>query len=316
VLELSERAGAAERITFCTYGPPTSPDGRVAAEVARQLGLRHRFGSWPGVPGGPSLENFVAHVRGVSAQIPCWEASVPRPQGGITLTGLTGESLRTNYPRMAGLTTVDAADAAFARYRFGRYHYVRPEALDALQQRARRLFLAPLESGAAPEDLFDIFYVQHRLRRWIGDKPDRFVRYVFPLYSPTAVRVAMASGWEARAGAAVHAEIARRANLPLDGVAFEQGTRWRSLAPSPERPAVPAQAARELMQDVRVRAIRDAVEFDGDNPAFAIVDQEAMLADADRYEALDRRQRIELSHALTVVLWLGLARPGRGAVTT
>ena len=37
-----------------------------------------------------------------------------------------------------------------------------------------------------------------------------------------------------------------------------------------------------------------------------------MLADANRYSELDRRQRIELHHALTVVLWLGLARPDRG----
>ena len=40
-----------------------------------------------------------------------------------------------------------------------------------------------------------------------------------------------------------------------------------------------------------------------------------MLADADRYGELDRRQQIELYHALTVVLWLGLARPGAETVT-
>jgi hypothetical protein len=322
VLQLTARAGVADRARFCTYGPRTSRDGAVASEIARQLGLRHEKKRWPSLPGGPTLENLVADVRNGSAQIACWEMSAPAEPEGITLSGLTGESLRTNYPRHAGLTTIDAAEEAVHRYRFGRYHYVRAGTLDDLQQRSRRLFLAPLESGAAPEDLFDIFYVQHRLRRWIGDKPDRFVRYVFPLYSPFAVRIAMAAGWEARARAAFHEEIAQRANLPIADVPFDQGTSWR-VRTAARKHRAPNEAdlrlhaatpswTRSQLDDMRARAIREAVEFDAANPAFDMVDRDAMLADADRYGELDRRQQIELHHALTVVLWLGLARPDRG----
>ncbi len=118
--------------------PPRSPAGS---------GCRTRPGAGRRVAGGPTLENFVAHVRQVSAQIPCWEMSAPRAQPGIVLSGLTGESLRTNYPKMVGLTTAEDAEAAFARYRFGRYHYVRDDVLDELQQRSRRLFRAPLDVG-------------------------------------------------------------------------------------------------------------------------------------------------------------------------
>jgi hypothetical protein len=327
VLQLTARAGVVDQVRFCTYGPTTSPDAKVASEIARQLGLRYETGTWPALPGGPTLENFVAHVRNVSAQIACWETSAPGGQEGIRLSGLTGESLRTNYPRKTGLTSIDAAEEAFSSYRFGRYHYVRTPVLDDLQQRSRRLFLSPLESGAAPEDLFDIFYVQHRLRRWIGDKPDRFGRYVFPLYSPVGVRIVMAGGWEARARAAFHEELAQRAHLPIADVSFEQGTRWRSpnriRTPTDDSAAdetdgrVQASASpstRRNMDELRVRAIREAVEFDDANPAFDMVDRNAMLADADRYGELDRRQQIELHHALTVVLWLGLARPDREAV--
>lgn len=315
VLELAALAGLADQIRFCTYGPPTAPDSVAASEIAQKLGLRFETGTWPSLPGGPTLENFVAHVRRVSAQIPCWEMAAPRETNGITLSGLTGESLRTNFPRVAGLTTVDDATAAFARHRFGRYHYVRPDALDDLQQRSRRLFAAPLEQDAAPEDLFDIFYVQHRLRRWIGDKPDRFVRYVFPLYSPAAVRAAMTSGWEARANASFHEEVARRAGLPLANVSFEQGTRWRSPAPANGGGVAPAASAPTRADELRAAAIRDAVEFDAANPAFELVDRNLMLADVGRYRELDRRRQIELHHALTVVLWLGLARPDLGTVT-
>lgn len=322
VVELTARAGVADQVLFRTYGPRHTPDRTVAAEIARQLGLRYDTGGWPSFPGPPTLETMVAQVRRVSAQISCWESSVPGRHEGITLSGLTGESLRTNYPRAAGVTTVAAAEEAIGRHRFGRYHYVRAGALDALQRRSRRLFLAPLELGADPQDLFDIFYVQHRLRRWIGDKPDRFVRYVFPLYSPVAVGIAMAEGSETRARAAFHAEIAHRARLPIADISVEQGKRWRDHTrgdvpqeAGPRVPEVPPTWTRSELDGMRSQAIREAVEFDSGNPAFDMVDRDALLADADRYGELDRRQQIELHHALTVVLWLGLARPGGRTAT-
>ena len=316
VLELAALAGVADQIRFCTYGPPTAPDSVAASEIAQKLGLRFETGTWPSLPGGPTLENFVAHVRRVSAQIPCWEMAAPRrDQRHHAVRSHRRELADQLSDDVVGLTTVDDATAAFARFRFGRYHYVRPGALDDLQERSRRLFAAPLEQGAAPEDLFDIFYVQHRLRRWIGDKPDRFVRYVFPLYSPAGVRTAMASGWEARANASFHEELARRAGLPLANVSFEQGTRWRSKAPANGGGVAPAAPAPTHADELRATAIRDAVEFDAANPAFELVDRDLMLADAGCYRELDRRRQIELHHALTVVLWLGLARPGGGTVT-
>ena len=224
VLQLIARAGVLDQARFCTYGTSSSPDGRVATEIARQLGLRHEMERWPRLAGGATLENLATRVRNVSGQIPCWEATSPLDREGITLSGLTGESLRTNYPHRAGLTTIDAAAAGFDSFKFGRYDYVRAPTLHDLRDRARRLFLAPLEAGAAPEDLFDIFYVQHRLRRWVGDKPDRFAGYVLPLYSPFSVGLAMAAGWEARAGAAIHEEIARRARPSHRRLGLPTGT--------------------------------------------------------------------------------------------
>ena len=67
---------------------------------------------------------------------------------------------------------------------------------------------------------------------------------------------------------------------------------------------------------MRKRSIHEAIAFDVSNPAFELVDREAMLADTDDYASLDRRRQIELHQALTVVLWLGLARPGGETVTS
>ena len=245
---------------------------------------------------------------------------------GVSISGLAGESLRTNYPRFQGLMSAEEALDGFDRLRFGRGHYVRPEALDDLRRRAKALFAEPLEHGARPSDLFDIFYVQHRLRRWVGDRPDRFHRYVFPLYSPSITRTVLAIGWTARADAEVHTEIRRRAGLPIDDIEFAKGSGWDSKPGKPATPAAqPPGMARPPAQDripaptgpvrnvnraaARRDAVLAAVDHDPANRAFEVVDKEALLADAARFPELDRRQRVELHSALTLVLWLGLAGP-------
>ena len=121
------------------------------------------------------------------------------------------------------------------------------------------------------------------------------------------------------AQAEIHEEIARRARLPIDHLDFEQGTRWRadqtSMTGGSTAPAtVGHPSAPDHSITTRRLAIRDAVEFDPANRAFDMVDRDAMLADAARYQELDRRQQIELHHALTVVLWLGVCRPDQMSV--
>ena len=71
---------------------------------------------------------------------------------------------------------------------------------------------------------------------------------------------------------------------------------------------------REDLIEVRKRTIHEAIVFDASNSAFELVDREAMLTDTDDYASLEPGRRIELHQALTVVLWLGLARPGGGTV--
>ena len=148
ILELAFRAGVADQLCFCTY-PTSSQDGDVAARIAAHLGLRHEARPWPATPVGPTLESFVEHVRNTAAQLGCWETSNAPETEGITLSGLAGESLKTNYPKKVGLTTVEAATEGFDTHRFGRYQYVRSSALEDLRSRGRQLFLAPLEGGAA-----------------------------------------------------------------------------------------------------------------------------------------------------------------------
>ena len=104
VLELTARAGVADRVLFRTYGPRDSPDGAAAAEIARQLGLSYDDRDLAArCPAAPTLENFVAHVRQVSAQIPCWEMSAPRRRPTASCSPASPARVsRTNYPTMRG----------------------------------------------------------------------------------------------------------------------------------------------------------------------------------------------------------------------
>ena len=323
-----EPGRACSGLSYHSFGAPTSGDCRAAAAIAEELDLEHHRRMWPMPPGGHSLDTFVSHVRNSAGQSNCWESSVPMLTEGISISGLAGESLRTNYPRFSGLTT----ERRHSTGSIGSASVVvttsDPRSPSGSVTGPRRCSRLPSSTGARPADLFDIFYVQHRLRRWVGDRPDRFHRYVFPLYSPPITRAILALGWQARADAMVHTEIRRRAALPSTtsssprvpaGTASRRGwpagarasctgsgtrsgsarTGCDSCGGSPLRSCDPAAARRD--------AVFAAVDHDPANPAFEVVDKAVLLADAARFSELDRRQRVELHAALTFVLWLGLA---------
>ena len=316
VLALASRAELVGALQFFTYGHPHSPDCEAATAIANALNLRYTQRPWPSKRGSSILDHFVEHVQRVSGQLGCWEMSNPTRDTGLTLSGLSGESLRTNYPRWVGKLTADDAIAAFDRHQFGRYTYLLPEVRESLRRRVRFLFTQPLESGCAPEDLFDVFYIQHRLRRWIGARPDRFVRHVFPLYAPLGVEAAFAMGWQARAEARFHEAIQQKAALGIDAIPFVRGQTWRKNW-QPGRPSPPSAeidqghrgSTSEVSGSERGRPIQAAIAAHPANAAFDIVNREAMMTDAKQYHSLDRRAKIELHQALTVVLWLGSQQP-------
>lgn len=330
VLELLHLASVANDVEFITFGTTNSDDATQAARLASRIGARHCGYQWPTIAGGPFLESFIAHLERTSGQLGCWEMSNSIADEQRFFSGLAGEGLRSNYSRYAGLQSITDVSHAFDRYEFGRYEYLRPGVKDYLKERIKPLVLAPSEAGARPEDLFDIFYLEHRLRRWMSVRLDRFDRYVFPLYSPEAIRYVMSLSSVERASAPLHRAVSKRAELDLDDIGIRQGTSWRSTFSHQKRPARRLTRIRDdamgrssrgdirgLCSKKTTGSRRDvvlaAIEYDRDNPAFELLDREKLLTAAMKYGNLDRRQRIELHQALTVLLWLGLARPDRGA---
>lgn len=329
VLDLAARAGFAHDLSYYTRGRPTSSDVVTAQHIAEELGLTYERRNW--MLGDPTLENLVRHVVETSGQLGKFGDNIVDQHDGITLSGLGGESLRTNYPKQAGHTSVRAVRKGFRRQPFGLGRFLHRDAARTLKRRARAFLLEPLDEGAKPEALFDIFYVRHRMRRWIGDRPDRFQRHVFPLYSPLGFQHVLTSDWEARAEGRLHDEIRQRAALPLDHIGFSRPQSWHhrpgeftlaqsetprsartgssSRGPQMRPTKASSYLSREQIERLRRESIREALAFDPDNPAFDVVDRTELSRAADRIGELKRRERTELDHAVTFVLWLGLARP-------
>lgn len=329
VLELLHLASVANDVEFITFGTTNSDDASQAARLASRIRARHCSYQWPTIAGGPFLEGFIAHLERTSGQLGCWEMSNSIADEQMFLSGLAGEGLRSNYSAFAGLQSITDVSHAFDRYEFGRYEYLRPGVKDHLKKRLKPLVLAPFEAGARAEDLFDIFYLEHRLRRWVSVRLDRFDRYVFPLYSPNAIRHVMFLSSDQRATAPLHRAVSSRAGLSLEGIDIRRGTSWRSTFSGqkkrPNRRLASSQGdamgrssrsnirrlCAERVTESRRDVIVAAIEHDHNNKAFELLDREKIIDAAIKYDCLDRRQRIELHQALTVLLWLGLARPDR-----
>ncbi len=116
----------------------------------------------------------------------------------------------------------------------------RPEVAAELRARVAQWVERRLGEGIPPEDLAEVHYAEHRLRRWLGT-----VRHVVahnpvadPLQLTAGFRTAMAMGHELRRVDAIHFELIRRlceplARVPLAGKGWHPAA--RAMAPEPDR---------------------------------------------------------------------------------
>ena len=210
MLALALRGGLLQDVEIVTLGQPDSPDAAVARELTRRLGMGHSQLEW--TDGVVVRRQLCPHVGNVAGAVSCIDSSISlSTDGRMTLSGLTGEMLRTNWPNRTGYRDEQSAVAGFLSMPLGKAGLLRRNAcLNALTDGIRCL-LAPAAQGAGPEDLFDAYYVQHRLRRWLAARPERFADEFFPLYHPPAMELAFRMGWHARAAGRIHNTIIERA---------------------------------------------------------------------------------------------------------
>ena len=328
-IALALRGGIIDDLDAITFGRPGTADARIASEVAESADNRHSLHPWP-----PATQDLPDHVRrttgALSAREPC--QADPRFRQAIMVSGLLGETFRTNYPTTEPLCSRSQVLRSFLG---------QPN-LDLLTEmawidtmaEALQLLMSPLDSGAKPEDLQDAFYLQHRIRRWISVRPDVFRTTYVPLYCPRAVQLAFASGWRFRADNQIHDAIVARAGHGLSHIPYAAGKQprrpWRSTMNYPESgpPVRDRRVLRQIAQSWRrqrprsrlpetptgvtsgesawrIDLYRQIIDAKRDNAAFHVIDKQRLLSAVGALSELRPHLANQVHGAMTSVIWLG-----------
>jgi hypothetical protein len=365
VLALLLADGTASEIECQTYGDDDLPDVVVARQLANAFGLRHvtRPGAserhaWRRRVDEAARDGGLGHCssREIAFRIAAWvtsgmtNAGEPEPGrlpsgGRVLLTGLFGESLRTNYHDSTRIRSKTQASRFPDELELGAAEILDREAVARYRAEVHDLLFEGASDADSPQDVIDTFYLRQRLRRWMGGTLEiNSENRTFPLYSITGLRLAFAIGAENRHSEWIHHRLIQDACEPLHDIPFA-GDRWPPgtgamlVVPKRHREAVPATpspqrvrhlarrslgglrrrlgfvraparrtAAREHRAKVRatdVDVMRSLLRRDALNPAFELIDAGAAQRALDRFPTLTERERLQLYGALTAVIWLG-----------
>ena len=210
VLALAIRGGLLQDVEVVTLGTPDSPDATVAKELATRLGIPHTAMKWR--DGIVARHELCSHVRRVAGAVSCVDSNISLAQNKrMSLSGFVGETLRTNWPRRIGYRDVQSVADGFLSQPYGKTGILQRDAHVKAFTDGLRSMLAPAERDARIEDLFDAYYIQHRVRRWLASRPERLADEFLPLYHPPATELAFRMGWRDRSLGRIHDIIIGRA---------------------------------------------------------------------------------------------------------
>lgn len=150
---------------------------------------------------------------------------VPLPQPSLSLTGLTGEVLRTNYPASNALRTAEHlaqfVDAGMLGH--DRAGLLQPGARAHMRWQVDTDLRALFDLTGDARDALDGYYQVGRLRRWfgVGNELDNRNR-ALPLYSLPTFRTAFAIGADHRRAERLPFEVLAATAPELATMAFAQ----------------------------------------------------------------------------------------------
>lgn len=222
VLALAIKAGVLKDVDVVTYGDAKHPDALIAAELTRRLRIGHSI-----LPATPN-RNLRDHVYRTAGMMSCRLGSEPKTGAPLILHGLLGETFRSNIRTQTPIRSREQLIACWLQPQ-AYSGLLRREAQIAALTEGMEMLLAPLDEHIRPELGMDIFYIQHLARRWISVRPDFFAQVAFPLYCPTAIRLALQMGWTARKHAFLHETVTARVGGALLDVPYVEGKEPRSL---------------------------------------------------------------------------------------
>jgi hypothetical protein len=365
LLALLLAEGLAADIEYQTLGADDLPDVVLARQLATAFGLRHVTSpgfadrwAWRQRVDETLRESTTASwpSREIGFRVTAWMASgvgnAGEPQLGrlphsatVLLSGLFGESLRTNYAATLSLRSKEQASRFPDNLRPGSVDILDSEAKARYRAEMHELLFEGATPGDSPQDVVDTFYLRQRLRHWLGptlelDAENR----AFPLYSITAMRLAFAIGAENRHAEWIHHQLMKATCDQLVHEPFTSGD-WPSggcavlvtparysdpvpAGPPPPRPRdllhqrlaslrqqvgpTPRPKIRTALQEYRakerttdVEIMRRLFRHDPANRAFELIDATAVSRALDHYDRLSEGERAQIFGALTAVIWLG-----------
>lgn len=210
ILALTVRAGLLQDVEIVTLGSADLPDATVAKELTTRLGIDHTVSNWN--DGVVVRRQLCPHVGRVAGAVGCIDSSISLSvDGRMTMSGLVGETLRTNWQNKAGYRDLRSIVVEYMSGPFGKAGILQRDAYTAALTDGIRSILEPSEQMARSEDLFDSYYIQHRVRRWLATRPERFADEFFPLYYPPATELAFQMDWRDRVAGRIHNTIIERA---------------------------------------------------------------------------------------------------------
>jgi hypothetical protein len=232
ILALLRADGLADDIECQTLGAEDLPDVVVARQLATLFGLRHVTA--PGLADRLTWRLRVNEAvrngelancppREIAFRLTAWvtsglcNAGEPHlgrlpPEDKLLLSGLFGESLRTNYPATGRFRSKRDVARFPENLKVGSAEILAPDAMTAYRAELHDLLFEGAISDDSPQDVIDSFYLRQRVRHWLGNtmEVDSEGR-AFPLYSITGMRLAFAIGAEARHAQWIHHQLIRAA---------------------------------------------------------------------------------------------------------
>jgi hypothetical protein len=335
--------GVADQFEYRTYGSQDLPDVQIARRLTERLGLPH----WAGIDAGVERRTRARRERLAAAypDVPvrelmlrlnvgawdgmrlAWQIEFNDPPEGdrVTLSGLVGETLSTNYGASTGLRNhADLRQLLLVRMKFGSAGLLRRD----LQEHYREQLLAVAYDGFGrrdpPQDVIDALFMRARQRRWFGQTQEADVRArVFPLYSPIGLRLAFTLGPRDRHRMWIYDQLYERTcpqlldepfagkGWPHDVVPDRTREPWfprlRPLRRGQVKEPTPSAGieTRRRAEQTDREVMRRYLLGDRSNPVHDLLDRRATETAIAGFGLLPEREKAQLYGALTAAIWLG-----------
>lgn len=323
LLALLLSARLADRFQFVTDGLPRSPDVVVARELAERFGLDHRVQppSYAELSPDEYFERLRVHTYHHSGMLNAWNLRgfTASLTDQVHVGGMFGELMRSHYARGGGIENPEQARAYFgSEMPFDAAGLLRPDAKRYYLDTVDSWMTEQLDRGAAPQDLPDLFYLQHRVRRWVGTLQEmNAAMLVHPLQSPAAVAWALAGGHQARRTDNLHFRLMREACEPLAKMRFA-GDGWdeenfaglpdaddyRNLIPAMPDPDSPHPRGQWAMYPVVRSCFEDYLLETRRHPIYEIVDRRRLEQAVRTAGRLNASGKVALYAVLSSAIWL------------